>query len=262
MNSKQIIDMHAHVYKEKIAQKASNAIGTFYGMPSACGGTTAELLERGAQAGIGRHLISSVATTPEQVCKINDFLRGEVEAHPELIGFATLHPFMEHMEEELDRIEALGLKGIKIHPDFQEFYADAPEAMAMYRKMNGRFPILIHVGDRSRDWSAPERVARAADAFPEITWIAAHLGGYSVWGKAHCLYGRPNVYLDTSSSLPFLSPEAAVELIRAHGTDRIFFGTDYPLWDPVEERKRFDTLPLTEDERERILYRNAEAFIR
>ena len=40
------------------------------------------------------------------------------------------------------------------------------------------------------------------------------------------------------------------------GVDRAIYGTDYPMWSPVSERKRFDRLPLTEEEREKILWTN------
>lgn len=53
------------------------------------------------------------------------------------------------------------------------------------------------------------------------------------------LAGRPNVWVDTSSSLYALEPEEAARIIRRYGTDRAFFGTDYPMWDPEEEMARF-----------------------
>lgn len=256
-----IIDMHAHIYKEKIAQKAANSIGGFYGIAARCQGTTEELLRLGKKAGIDRFLVSSVATYPEQVKKINEFLFEEAAAHPELIAFATLHPLMEDMETELDRLEKMNFKGIKLHPDFQEFYADSEEAMAMYEKIGERFSVLLHAGDKNRDWSQPERIARVAAAMPHMTFIAAHLGGYSVWEDGSALRGMKNVYVDTSSSLCFLKPEEAVRMIREHGVERVFFGTDYPLWEPGEELALFNALPLTEEERELILHKNAEAFI-
>ena len=94
-----------------------------------------------------------------------------------------------------------------------------------------------------------------------MTFIAAHLGGYSVWEDGSALRGMKNVYVDTSSSLCFLKPEEAVRMIREHGVERVFFGTDYPLWEPGEELGLFNALPLTEEERELILHKNAEAFI-
>ena len=75
------------------------------------------------------------------------------------------------------------------------------------------------------------------------------------------LAGRPGVWGDTSSSLYAVEPEEAASIIRHYGVDRVFFGTDYPMWKPEEEVARFMALPLTDEERERILHLNFEAFL-
>ena len=101
------------------------------------------------------------------------------------------------------------------------------------------------------------------DQVPDLKVICAHLGGWSVWKEAwRVLAGRPNVWVDTSSSLYALEPEEAARIIRRYGTDRAFFGTDYPMWDPEEEMARFLRLPLTDGEREQIFHLNFEAFLR
>jgi predicted TIM-barrel fold metal-dependent hydrolase len=74
------------------------------------------------------------------------------------------------------------------------------------------------------------------------------------------LVGR-NVYMDTSSSLAFMEPERAVEMIRKHGADKMLFGSDYPMWDHREELDRFNALKLTENERKAILYGNAHRLL-
>ena len=68
------------------------------------------------------------------------------------------------------------------------------------------------------------------------------------------------MYVDTSSSLYAIPPERATEIIRAYGADNVFFGTDYPMWLPTEEIARFNALGLTDEEREKILHKNAERF--
>ena len=84
------------------------------------------------------------------------------------------------------------------------------------------------------------------------------MGGWSVWTEAwQQLAGRPGVWVDTSSSLYAMTPEEAVDVIRRYGADRVFFGTDYPMWSPVEEIDHFLALNLTDGEREQIFYKNA-----
>ena len=120
----EIIDAHAHIYPEKIAAKATETIGVFYDikmdMPS---GTAERLLEQGKYAGISRFVVHSVATTAHQVRSINEFIKREVEAHPEFIGFITLHQDLteEEIVHEVDWAIANNMHGIKLHPDFQKF---------------------------------------------------------------------------------------------------------------------------------------------
>jgi predicted TIM-barrel fold metal-dependent hydrolase len=70
-----------------------------------------------------------------------------------------------------------------------------------------------------------------------------------------------DVYFDTSSALFWFQPRDAADLIRAHGVQRVFFATDYPMWDTEEELARFLALPLAPRERKAILYDNAAAFL-
>lgn len=133
----------------------------------------------------------------------------------------------------------------------------------MFRAMADRgLPALVHTGDRRYAYSQPERMARVLDAVPHLKVICAHLGGWSIWSEAwRVLAGRENVWVDTSSSLYALEPEEAARIIRRYGADRVFFGTDYPMWRPEEEMERFLRLPLTGEEQERIFHLNFEAFL-
>ena len=75
------------------------------------------------------------------------------------------------------------------------------------------------------------------------------------------LAAHENVYVDTSSSLYAMTPEKGREMIRHYSRERVMFGTDYPMWTPKEELERFRDLRLTDDEAERILFRNAAEFL-
>lgn len=259
-----IIDTHAHIYPDKIALKAAKSIGDFYQIPMSLDGTLSGLLSQGEAAGITRFLVHSVAVTWERAQAINDFLARSVAAHPDkLIGFGTLHPDHPELEHELDRLLSLGLRGVKLHPDFQHFCLDDANAIRLFEAMAERkLPLLVHTGDSRYPYSQPERMARALDRVPALTAICAHLGGWSVWSDAwKVLAGRENVYVDCSSSLYAIEPDKAAEIIRKYGADRVFFGTDYPMWTAAEEIDRFMALPLTDQEREMIFHLNFEQFI-
>ena len=252
-----IIDIHDHIFPDKIAPKATEAIGRYYGIKMRHSGTVECLLEAGRRIGTENYVVHSSATTVEQVQAINDYIYCVQAGHPEFIGFATLHPDMKDIGREVDRIVSMGLHGIKLHPEFQNLTVDADYMLPLYEAAEGRLPVLIHAGDRNRDSSSPKRIARVLDRFPGLVVIAAHLGGYSVWDQSsEYLIGR-NLYIDTSSSLPFMEPSAAVGIMRRHGIEKVLFGTDYPMWDHAEELERFMRLNLTEAERKAVLHDNA-----
>ena len=257
------IDTHAHIYPDAIALRAAASIGDFYQIPMNRDGTLGDLLARGAQAGIARHLVHSVAVTPGRVRGVNDYLMRVAAEHGDrLIGFGTLHPDYPDVRGELKRMRDGGLRGVKLHPDFQHFCLDDDKAIAMFRAMADMgMPALVHTGDKRYPYSEPARMARALDAVPELRAICAHLGGWSVWEDAwKQLADKPRVWVDTSSSLYALSPEKAAEVIRRYGAERVFFGTDYPMWDPVEEVARLEALPLTDAERESVAHGSFERF--
>lgn len=250
-------DAHAHIYPQKIAEKATASVGAFYGLKMDNLGLSEVLLEQGKKAGIDRYAVCSVATKVEQVRSINGFIEDECRKHPEFVGLAAWHQDLEDIEGELDDIERRGLKGIKLHPDFQEFQIDDPKMLPFYRAAHRRgLPILFHTGDKRKDFSSPRRLARLLDRIPELKCIAAHLGGYTEWEAARDCLSGPNVYVDASSSLAFISREEALESIYHFGTDRVMFGTDFPMWKAEEELGRFFGLGLSEGENRAILYDN------
>ena len=252
----QILDFHTHIYPENISEKAVHSVSDFYGLHMHGEGTAEALLAYGKEAGVTRYVVQSVAIAPRYVQSINTFIAEECRKHPEFIGFGTLHPAMENVKEEIDRIRQLGLRGIKLHPDTQQFDMDAPEAMAIYEMVEGEFPILMHCGDYRYDHSHPARLANVLDAFPNLTVIGAHFGGWSLFDLAVEYLEERHCYLDISSSMVFLGLRRTKELIRLYGADRILFGTDFPMWDAKEELERLRSLELTDEEMEKILYTN------
>lgn len=260
----EIIDAHAHIYPTKIAEKATRAIGEFYDIKMAMpAGISERLLEEGKAAGVSRFVVHSCATKAEQVGHINDFIKEEIDAHKEFIGFMTLHQDLseEEIAEEVNRCVKNGFKGIKLHPDFQKFYIDEPRAEKIYRAVGGKLPILFHTGDDRYEYSKPFRVAAMAKKYKNVRFICAHFGGYRCWEQTDCYSGLDNVFFDTSSSLPFISAERAEKLIRKFGVEKFFFGTDFPMWDATEEKARFMKINLTDGEREKIFALNVKEFL-
>ena len=259
-----IIDAHAHIFPDKIAEKAVAGIGSFYSQLTMMNmnGSAETLIKTGEAAGVSKFLVQSVATVSAQVESINNFIADSVKKYPDkFIGFAAMHPDYEKVEQEIDRAISLGLKGVKLHPDFQEFAIDDERAMKIYEVIEGRLPLLIHMGDSRYNWSKPEMLAKVLDRFPKLDVIGAHFGGWSEWDRAEEILGGKRLWVDTSSSLYSMTPERARELIDAYGVENVLFGTDFPMWTAESELKMFDKIPLSEREREMILHENAERLL-
>lgn len=253
-----IIDFHTHIYPDIVAQKATESICRFYELKGGgMNGTVKMLLEQGGKVGIEKYVVLPVGLKPERVRHINDFIVDQVAQHEEFVGFGTVHAGMEHLLEETEYIRKVGLRGIKMHPDTQLFPIDDERLLPMYDLIQGKLPVLFHMGDTRYDYSHPARLRRVLKMFPKLEVIAAHLGGYSMYETGYEYLHDTDCVMDISSSLMFMSKELAEKYIRLYGADRLVFGSDFPLWNPEREVKRFLSLDLTEEEQEKIAYQTA-----
>ncbi len=259
-----IADVHAHIFPDKIAEKASQSIGSFYDQPIPNMADYHTLVELEAAAGVSWCAVSSSATAPKQVAPINDFIAETCAKDPNLIGLGALFPGMDGWQEELERMISLGLKGIKIHPDFQKVPINDPGSIEMYRQIaRCGLPVLFHMGDNRYDYSSPERLSDLIRQVPDLIAIAAHFGGWRAWDQSFAHIQPENVYYDTSSSLMFLGRDQALRQLERLGPHRFLYGTDFPMWTPKEELGRFLSLDLGEELNDTILYRNfAKLFLR
>ena len=255
------IDMHTHVYPGTIAVKAAQSIRNYYHLGDDMDGTISTLLERGGAAGVYHYLILPVAVKPEHVQNINNFIRQQVQQYDCFTGFGTVHAGMDNILDEVVRIENLGLKGVKIHPDCQRFDIDDPRLFPMYESIQGRLPMMMHLGDENFDHSHPARLRKVLDNFPKLEVCAAHFGGHTMYDTAMEYLTDTNCILDISSTLMFLDKKTAERYVNHYGAERLAFGTDYPVWDPVREMDLFLALDLTEEQKEQIAWKTASRFL-
>ena len=262
-----IFDIHTHTYPPAIAEKAVTNLNAFYEFVSEGKGIYDELeAEWSRNGGVGM-LLFSVATNAHQVEKVNSSI-AELVKHSQSRGFKTrgfagMHQDFTNMEAEIDRIESIGLEGVKIHPDIQGVNIDDPRMYKLYEIIEGRMPVYFHMGDNRPQYrfSETDRLVKVKKDFPKLRVVAAHLGGYKAWEEAHKLAELEDVWYDTSSALWAMTPEYAGEIIHMLGTDRVMFGTDYPVKLPRDEIARLLAIDLTEKEREDIFYNNAKRFL-
>ncbi|MBE6728822.1 MAG: amidohydrolase [Ruminococcaceae bacterium] len=259
------VDSHCHIYPEKIAQKAVAGTDKFYDTVAAGSGTVADLIAQGSEAGVDHFIVQSVATTPHQVKSINEFIAKTVtEYNGKLTGLGTLHPDSDDLKGDVKHLLELGLKGVKLHPDIQQFECDNKRCMEIYALCEeNNLVMLMHTGDYRYDYSNPNRILPILKTFRDLTFIGAHLAGWSVWQEAYeKLSEYKNLYVDCSSCFGFTQKEEIYALMKKYGADRILFGTDYPMWSPKREMETFLSLEFTHEEREKMLGLNAKKIFK
>lgn len=265
------IDFHTHAFSDAIAEKAiakleNTLIKAGYSneVPAVTRGTVGEITEGLRKWGIDKAVILMIATKPSQQKTINDWAKS-VQSDC-IYCFGSVHPDAEDALDELERIKKLGLYGVKLHPDYQNFFADEEKLLPIYRKCAElNLPLVLHAGvdAMSADCihSTPKMGAAIIDAVPELRLILAHLGGNECWDDVEKYLVGKNVYLDMAYLDGNITDEQALRIFRNHGTDKILFASDCPWHAPDREKAMLERLPLTEEEKERISHKNAEKIL-
>lgn len=243
------IDIHTHVFHPKIAEKVLTQLEDHYSIPPVGTGLVDDLLARMKKAKLDKAVVLTAATAPAQVIPANNWAIAIQEKHKDLIPFGTIHPKFDKTEAELDRLEKYGIKGLKLHPDFQGFRMDDPALYDLMEMVEDRFICLFHVGDTlppEKNPSCPKKLAALRVAFPKPTIVAAHMGGYHHWHESIEHLAHLDIFVDTSSTLKFIDDTMLRKLFNSYDPERILFGSDYPLFDAATEiaqlKKR---LPMT-----------------
>lgn len=273
------IDFHTHIFPDKIAACAlrhlvenTRAYEHLYGPVSPHTDATMEgLLASSRKAGLDFSLVLPIATSPQPSPTINDFA-AIVNQTDGLRSFGSVHPLNPAFEAEMERLKGLGLRGIKLHPEYQGCFADGPETIAVVKAAAARgLWVIFHagadIGMPPPVHCTPERILRLRQAVPDARIILAHMGGYLLWEDVLQAVAGMDVYIDTSFCIPNHPDQHPLfaEIIRAVGPERVLFGTDSP-WAAQKGTLQATELFLQEqgftpDETEAILGGNAARIL-
>ncbi|MCE5229712.1 amidohydrolase family protein [bacterium] len=258
------IDVHTHAFPDILAERAIAALSEAANLPILMSGTIGALLESMDAAGVAQSWVCSIATRPDQFRSILEW--SSLIASDRILPFGSVHPTDPEAVEHVKEIHARGLRGMKFHPYYQEFDIDEPRMDPVYAAAEQLgLIILFHAGfdpgfPRVRR-AAPERIRRVIERFPRLKVIAAHLVGWLDWDAVDReLIGRP-LFLDVSSSIPFLGVDRARALIEAHGPERILFGSDSPWSTQAETIAQVKSLGFDETIQNGIMFANAKRVL-
>ncbi|MDA8098513.1 MAG: amidohydrolase family protein [Nitrospiraceae bacterium] len=263
-----IIDFHTHIFPDKIAKQAVDRLAEESGeYRPQTDGTLSGLLASMDRAGISASVVANIATKPAQSRPILDFCR-QIKSE-RIIPLVSLHPANrpEEVDAVLSAAAALGIRGVKLHPMYQGFTIDDRMQYSLYQMIEhyGMF-VIFHTG---LDVAFPgnlqadiARVRRVAEDFRGLTIVATHVGGWRQWDRAAVLASCPNVYTETSMTMPEMSDDEFIRLVSLFDENRILFGSDSPWTDQKNMLERTQSLRLPDRIKAKMLWQNAQALLR
>ncbi|MDD5697073.1 MAG: amidohydrolase family protein [Victivallaceae bacterium] len=260
-----VIDFHTHYYPDNIVERAMANARSLFGMEPAADGTRAGLVASMRRAGIDYSLALPLANTPDNIRGVNRW--AQLNNQPPVFLLGSIHPRAANPAAVVSRLAAMGFKGLKMHPEYQDFSFEDESLEPIWESCiaNDLF-VLTHAG---RDIafpapyrSDPRRLEAFHKRFPELKLVLAHLGSWGMWDEVEARLAGLPVCLDLAFTLGAISDEQLIRIIRKHGAERILFGTDSPWCDQDRALRHFRGLPLTGREKELILGENAAQLLK
>ncbi|MCD8089141.1 MAG: amidohydrolase family protein [Clostridiales bacterium] len=268
-----IIDFHTHTFPDKIAEHTISKLERSAHLTAFTDGTSQGLLNSMEESGIDLSVILPVVTNPPKADEINEYAAETNSENDRLISFGGIHPDTENYKAVLKRAKALGLKGIKLHPEYQNVDFDDIRYMRILDSAEELGLVtVVHAGfdgsypDSKRCWT--KHILNVLEEVKPHRLVAAHMGGCNIWGDVKKYLAGAELYLDTAFSFGvkqlsgLLTEEEFIALARTHGTKKVLFGTDSPWCEQKEMSEFIINSAMTEDEKEDILFKNALGLLK
>jgi predicted TIM-barrel fold metal-dependent hydrolase len=262
MEKNMIIDFHTHIFPEKIAQKTIEMLSKVSNIKAYTDGTRDGLIKSMRENGIAMSVVQPVMTKPSQFDTLNGYAES-ITGKDGILSFGGIHPDTTDYQEKLERIKEMGLRGIKLHPDYQKTYVDDPKMIRVIQcAVELGLIVLIHagvdVGYPDPVHCTPTGIANMLEQIDDTKAkiVLAHMGGFQMWDAVEENLIGKNVWLDISYALGVIPDEQFMRMVRDHGADRILFGSDSPWTDQkqtYEYRNAVKLLGLSEEALLKIL---------
>ena len=256
-----LIDFHTHCFPDKLAPRALESLSfASGGLRPTTDATLSGIIESMENQGVTKSVVLSIATNEKQQKNVNDFA-ASLNKESGIVAFGSVYPHSPDALYELERIKFLGIKGVKLHPEYQQFYTDDEKMKPIYRKISELGLITVfHAGTdfgyKPPYHNMPHNMANALKWFDSPV-VAAHWGGVGAGEEVIKNLCGLDVYFDTSFGYGTMPKYVAECIIEKHGTGKLLFGTDSP-WHCAEwEMRLIDSLGLSADEKDSICFKNA-----
>jgi predicted TIM-barrel fold metal-dependent hydrolase len=276
-----IIDFHTHIFppwlKEKRDEysKADPCFSLLYSQPKARIATAEELIASMDEAGIDLSVVLNIGWVSHELCvKTNDYILDSVSRYPtRLVGFCAIQPRAgDAAIAEIERCAKAGAKGIgELRSDVQGFdLADKTTRKPLVdAALKHDLIFLTHSSEPvGHEYSGkgsitPDILYSLITGFPNLKLVCAHWGGglpfYALMPEV--AKALANVFFDTAATVFLYKPEIFEQMSRIIGSDKILFGSDYPLVHQNRVLAQIQSAQLPEEDKARILGANAQKLL-
>lgn len=287
-----IIDFHTHTFPDKIAKSALDSLQNESGSRAHTDGTNDGLHKSMKNASVDVSIVLPVVTNPVKASHMNQFAARINESFEDtgIFSIAGIHPDTPNLREAMNEVKSLGLKGVKLHPDYYGVMFDDIRIKRIIDIASelGLF-VITHAGMDIGLYppiccNLQSILNVIHDVQPE-TLILAHMGGWMNWEEVTEVLAPvvkeyksaldKGIFLDTAFSIgeinwltpdnhkPYhqMSDDQFRRMVKAFGADRILFATDSPWADQKDYVDRMNHMGLSEVELEKIYHENAEGIL-
>ena len=264
-----IIDFHTHIFPDKISDRVISVLAKKANINPFSDGTLGGLVEKMDLAGCDISVALPVLTDEKQFDGILSYVKSVNSGNfkNRVISFMGMHPGISDKENKIRTIKDAGVKGIKIHPDYQGAFFDDKryiEILLLAKKYD-----LIVVTHAGVDYGfpgetvkcTPDRVLNVLNVVGDMKLVLAHLGGHMMTDEVFMKLAGKNVYFDTSYVLKEIDEKTFLKTVSKHGADRILFATDSPWSDIKADIEKIKGFKLSETDKAKIFYKNAVGLL-
>ncbi|MBM4445879.1 MAG: amidohydrolase [Chloroflexi bacterium] len=275
-----ITDFHTHVVPPEIKERRHKYLGDacfslLYAEPKAKLATAEEVIASMDEHNIHKSVILNLGWTSHELCvETNDYILEAITRYPErLIGFCVIQPLAgDKAIKELERCARNGAKGIgEMRPDIQGFDFKDNKIMkpVVETAIKHNLIFLTHVSEPvghqyfGKGSITPEVIYPFILNFPDLKVVCAHWGGGLPFYALMPEVGKAlnNVYFDTAAT-PFLyKPQIFKQVADITGSNKILFGSDYPLLSPRRIIDQIESTELGQEDKAKILGGNAQKLL-
>jgi uncharacterized protein len=244
-----------------------------YNNPQARLMTADDLISSMDELGIDKSVILNIGWASEELCKeTNDYILDTVARYGKRIwGFCAVDVESPDVAlKELERCFENGIKGVgELRPSPGWFRNRVGLKSLLQYLIERQLILLTHASEPvghiypGKGNITPEVLFPFISDYPDLRLVCAHWGGglpfYSLMPEVKKVL--KNVYFDTAASPYLYNPQIYLQIFELIGSNRVLFGSDFPLLSPRRLLREIQALSMSEDDLNNMLYRNAQTLL-